>query len=473
MKSKFTTTLLGGYAKTAKSLMAKLAAVLLIGISCQNAQAQLVYGITDDIVPELVSFNAPTPGTLISNVAITGVVAGQTLRGMDFRTATGQLYAISTSGSAAQIYTVNLATAVATPVGSGLTLTSNASTRVSMDFDPTADEIRIVTGSGQNYRVGTNGSLIAKETDINSTNLIADIAYANNFAGAGTSTLYYYNYTTDQIGTINPPSGGTLTLIGGTVASAYSAAVGFDIITNIVTGENTAYLVMDEYDSPTDASEFYSVNLATGVCTLVNEMTVALLDMSITVPVSNLPVTFTDIKGYQKNAGIQIDWNVATESNINRYEIEKSANGQQFTKVGTLAPKTNNNGAASYNWFDATPFDGNNFFRIKAIDNGSTGRVKYTQIINVKIGKGKSDVVVYPNPVKDRTIGLQFNNEPKGTYTVEVVNGLGQRILSQKILHPGGSATQTIQLNNAVPKGVYQLRLSNGEKLTNIRLIVD
>jgi hypothetical protein len=176
-----------------------------------------------------------------------------------------------------------------------------------------------------------------------------------------------------------------------------------------------------------------------------------------------LPVTFTTIKGYQKNEGIQVEWNIATESKMKQYEVEKSATGQEFTKVAIERARLNNSSSVSYNWYDAAPFSGNNFYRIKSVDN--EGIVKYSTIVNVKIG-GKSSIVAYPNPVKDRRVVLQFQNKEKGDYVVQLFNNLGQQVYSRVIKHLGRSATQTLQLGSFVQKGLYQLKITNGTNET-------
>lgn len=175
---------------------------------------------------------------------------------------------------------------------------------------------------------------------------------------------------------------------------------------------------------------------------------------------ASLPVTFTTVKAYQQNAGIQVDWNVAAESNIDHYEVEKSANGQQFVKTTSVAAKANNAATGSYNWFDAKAFAGNNFYRIRSVSN--SGEVKNSRVINVNIREGKESISVNPNPVSGNTINLQFINQLKGTYTIQLYTNTGQQVYNKTIEHAGGSATQTLELSNNIAQGVFQLRISNG-----------
>ncbi len=180
-----------------------------------------------------------------------------------------------------------------------------------------------------------------------------------------------------------------------------------------------------------------------------------------------LPVEFTGINAVQKNAGILVGWFISTESNIDHYDVERSENGQLFTKIASVTAA----GKASYSSFDATPLAGNNFYRIKAVLK--SGSVKYSAVVKVKLGNDKGDITLYPNPVTNKTVTLQLNNEPKGTYLVELFNRLGQKLLSRTIEHVGGSAAQTINLGASVSKGVYQLKVSNGESETTLPVLCE
>lgn len=182
-----------------------------------------------------------------------------------------------------------------------------------------------------------------------------------------------------------------------------------------------------------------------------------------------LPVRFTTVKAAKQDRGIMVDWNVATENNVAHYEVEKSANGEQFTKSATVAVR-NNNSAAAYSWLDVHPFSGNNFYRIKAVDND--GSVRYSNIVKVKIG-GNGEIMVYPNPVKHNTLTVQLNNKPAGDYVAQLFNHAGQQVFTKTIQHSGGSAAQALQLKKGLAKGVYQLQVSNGSDRKTIEVVIE
>ncbi len=77
-----------------------------------EASALAVYGVTS--TNSLVRFDSATPGTISSTVAVTGLNAGASLLGIDFRPADGLLYGVS---SDSRLYTINLSSGAATSIG--------------------------------------------------------------------------------------------------------------------------------------------------------------------------------------------------------------------------------------------------------------------------------------------------------------------------------------------------------------------
>jgi hypothetical protein len=179
-----------------------------------------------------------------------------------------------------------------------------------------------------------------------------------------------------------------------------------------------------------------------------------------------LPVTVTNLKAYQQNAGVQVEWQTLNETNMGSYQIEKSADATLFTKSGTVVAS----GLPDYNWFDASPVKGNNYYRIKMLDKN--GGFKYTQVVNVKIGGGSNVFTVVGNPVKGNMLVLQLENVDMGSYTVSIYNNLGQRLFSNVIMHNGGSATQTLKIGN-IATGAYQLNITGNNVKTTKSIIID
>ncbi len=106
---------------------------------------------------QLLTFDSATPGTIATSISITGLDANTTVQGIDFRPATGQLYALGIVDNGqtqtGRLYQLNTANAVATPVGPALGNPFNVALYWEIDFDPTADSIRVVNSLDENLRL--------------------------------------------------------------------------------------------------------------------------------------------------------------------------------------------------------------------------------------------------------------------------------------------------------------------------------
>ena len=182
-----------------------------------------------------------------------------------------------------------------------------------------------------------------------------------------------------------------------------------------------------------------------------------------------LPVTFTDVKAAQLAKDIAVEWKVENEINVRSYEVEKSTDGRTFNKMNTTA---GNGGNAAYNWLDKSPAAGDNFYRIRSIDNDGTAA--YSKIVKINISKaGNNNFKIYPNPVMDGMIGLQMKDAGAGRYSIRLINNLGQVVDKNIMNHSGGSATQSFRLPKEPGDGMYQLEITAPDnKVTVLSMLV-
>jgi len=210
---------------------------------------------------KLVSFNRDAPGTVRTNMAITGLQSGENLLGIDFRPADGQLYALGSSG---RIYTLNTSTGAATmksmlaadATDTSAPYTALAGTDYGVDFNPQADRLRVVSNTGLNLRINVDTGATTTDGVINggaANAAVTAAAYTNSFAGTASTALYVLDTANDTLYLQNPPNNGTLSqpLALGVDAGAVN---GMDIDAR----SNTGYAVL----TVGGARNLYSINLA-------------------------------------------------------------------------------------------------------------------------------------------------------------------------------------------------------------------
>ncbi len=260
----------------------RLLPLLLLLVATLSSKAQTIYALSDGA---LISFNASTPGTLNSTTQISGVTAGQALVGLDFRPATGQLYALGYNSNTgeARLYTINLATGAATAIGAAAVTLSPNMGDIGFDFNPTVDRIRVTGSNNTNFRLhpvtgaiaATDGNLAFAATDANAgaDPNVGTVAYTNSYIGGPSTTLFNFDLSLNIFTTQVPPNNGVLNTVNtagnptGLNLQANIASVDLDIYFNPATSTNQAYLVANEANSLND--NLYTVNLTTGVTTLV------------------------------------------------------------------------------------------------------------------------------------------------------------------------------------------------------------
>jgi hypothetical protein len=267
----------------------------------------MVYGLSAN--NELLAFNANNSNVFTSTKPITGLASGEKLLSIDFRPATGELYAVS---SASKFYIINTSTAATRVVSATAFSPVISGTIASIDFNPTVDRIRLVTNTGQNLRLNPeNGAIAATDTSIATTASISGIAYTNSKSGASATTLYDLDLTSGKLFKQDPPNNGTLVEVG-SLGLTFTGQAAFDI-----NPENTVALMAATSGGQ---NALYTVDLNTGKASSIGTLSQKVVDLAIpTNPVAyaidnanalqifdpNNPVPVTKpITGLQASEGI-------------------------------------------------------------------------------------------------------------------------------------------------------------------------
>lgn len=224
---------------------------------------------------KLVRFNAAAPRMPISTVAINGLQEGESLLAIDFRPATGQLYALSNTS---RLLVINQSTGNTNAIGTMSFSPVLTSTIAGFDFNPTVDRIRIVTSNGQNLRVHPEtGSIVATDGAINGvTNaMVTAVAYTDSKAGTSNTTLFDIDTETDMLYKQDPPNNGSLVAVG-KLNNDFSGEVGFDI-----SPDNSAALAVNNKNGK---AQLYQIDLSTGSAMKIGELMGVNNPMGLAIP---------------------------------------------------------------------------------------------------------------------------------------------------------------------------------------------
>ena len=147
----------------------------------------------------------------------------------------------------------------------------------------------------------------------------------------------------------------------------------------------------------------------------------------------------------------QLQWKTARETNTTGFEIERSADGKKFSKIGFSPSAVKDQSGQfghEYSFMDNAPFGTLNFYRIKELDRD--GKHTYSVIRSVNFAAHTS-VNIYPNPVRNGMVNIAGLT---GNESINIYNITGQHIRTTKANNP------LLQLDiNDLTEGIYEIKI--------------
>jgi hypothetical protein len=107
---------------------------------------------------------------------------------------------------------------------------------------------------------------------------------------------------------------------------------------------------------------------------------------------------------------VKLKWQSAEEKNTSHFEVERSADGKQFTQLLTKNAQGNSASLVSYNVIDNSPLSGTSYYRLKMVD--LDGTFEHSKMVSVSTEVGVL-VRAYPNPANGREVRFLAPNGDK------------------------------------------------------------
>lgn len=170
-----------------------------------------------------------------------------------------------------------------------------------------------------------------------------------------------------------------------------------------------------------------------------------------------LPVKLIGFSAKIENGKSKLVWQTASEINAMGFDIEKSTNGKEFSKIGFV--KAQNKGGFQYQFIDNQTGLNTQYYRLKMIDIDH--KFEYSAIKSVQLND-VFEVSVYPNPATDF---LEIACISEGISDIELMNMAGQKMLT---------ATKTdskIDISH-LPTGLYYLKIKTKSGKIDLKKIV-
>lgn len=183
-----------------------------------------------------------------------------------------------------------------------------------------------------------------------------------------------------------------------------------------------------------------------------------------------VPLELTRFTGNQQNELIRLNWVTENEINADRFEIERSPDGTHFEKIGTVASKYNNSTyAGNYDFDDAAPVKGMNFYRLKQFDKDGT--FKYSNIVPVVFNSSiVKQVRISPNPVTSN-LNIRLTITENANILCKIYDAEGREMRSLTANVVSGNNIIATDVSGLANGNYIVVLISNNERIAETKFI--
>lgn len=142
-----------------------------------------------------------------------------------------------------------------------------------------------------------------------------------------------------------------------------------------------------------------------------------------------LPVELMSFTATTNKDEVILKWTTASETNNSHFEIERSTDSRNWTKLAKITGAGTTTDLNAYSYIDIEAMKGVYYYRLKQVD--FDGNHQYSNMISVDRAAIKQ-VSVFPNPVK-KQLFVRLNQSMDSTISYQIYNANGQVVMSNNL----------------------------------------
>ncbi len=170
--------------------------------------------------------------------------------------------------------------------------------------------------------------------------------------------------------------------------------------------------------------------------------------------VGSLPATFLNYNATYNNNTALITWSTAKEVQVAYFEVQRSADGTVFTRLGQVNP-SNGTGIYDYRYTDPQPLKGWNYYKIAIVDQD--GKQQYSPVFKTFDNGG--NLAIKKLITQPAQVILQLQNGTPQNAGLQVLNTTGMLVQKANRYIDAGSSSLSIS-TAALSSGIYYIKLT-------------
>lgn len=183
-----------------------------------------------------------------------------------------------------------------------------------------------------------------------------------------------------------------------------------------------------------------------------------------------LPVTLANFSASPNRNKVDLTWSTSSETENSYFEVQRSTSPDGgFQNVGKVLGNETTTEFNTYEFTDANPAEGTNYYRLQQFDLDGTNDFSPIVVADIAVSAERS-VAVYPNPtVAGSRMTVRLNgNWTAGGANLQLVDANGRNVANWTGLSNGSLNTEL----PVVKAGIYQLIATDGKERTATRVVI-
>ena len=181
-----------------------------------------------------------------------------------------------------------------------------------------------------------------------------------------------------------------------------------------------------------------------------------------------LPVKWLSFDAVSDGTAIDLTWQTASETNCDRFVVERSQNGNDFSDVVEVKGAGNSSTLRSYRAADPDPYAGTSYYRLLQFD--LDGRSYLSNTIAVRTSAAP-EMDVYPSP-SSGDFHVVLNAEKGKEVQLVVRDLLGKEFYSKGFILDDDVFVQSLNLSGKLSPGVYFITASSDRFSVEKKIVI-
>lgn len=182
-----------------------------------------------------------------------------------------------------------------------------------------------------------------------------------------------------------------------------------------------------------------------------------------------LPLKLGQFSATKKNGQVELNWETLSEENTSIFEIERSNDGINWTRIGEVNARGNSNQKQTYSFADPSPSVFTCYYRLKMAD--IDGIYTYSRVITVTSAAELTGIRLFPNPAREN-IQVQYAAALNGKAMLLISDASGKLVYQSSITLKTGINTFAVPVQQLSP-GYYTINLIEENKRVSGSFIKD